>query len=99
MSATAVVDTTGPPYPEELVRGCKPGSHTTKASNGTHHGALQAGHELDAVGLVKAGAAVNEMRDHTCPLHISVECISSVVTELLLSHGAVVDACNEAGPY
>ena len=85
MSATAVVDTTGPPYPEERVRGCKPGSHTTKASGGTLNSALQAGNELEAVGLVKASAAINKMRHHTYPLHVSIGCISSVVTAVAIA--------------
>jgi Ankyrin repeats (3 copies)/Ankyrin repeat len=60
-------------------------------------GALLAGNEYEAVGLIKAGVEVNTAENTTSPLHASVSCITSTVTKLLIAHGADVNARNDVG--
>jgi ankyrin repeat protein len=89
-------------YPEHLITGCAPTDDSDrtlqkKRSHGLLTGALLAGNEYEAVGLIKAGVEVNTAENTTSPLHASVSCITSTVTKLLIAHGADVNARNDVG--
>jgi hypothetical protein len=87
------------PYPKHLRTGCKPGDGLNKAkkSDGTLLGALTAGNEYEAICLIKSSVDVNASPNATSALHVSVGCITSTVTDLLLRHGADINAANDVG--
>lgn len=89
-------------YPEHFITGCAPTDNSDrtlqkKRSDGTLLGALLAGNEYEAVCLIKAGVEANIAENTTSPLHVSVGCITSTVTKLLIAHGADVNARNDVG--